>query len=260
MNRKELQDFFEQNRGKFISGIYNYCDRWCERCSLASKCSLYAQEEQRDKTKDNNPDAFIEHVSENFKLAMEMLLEMAEEKGIDLNEIEDAAYEQEEKLLEEFADNHSLSLQSKAYSKLLIEWFDKNETTFKEFSDTLSQTLELGLANEKRLKEFDAIKEAIEIIRWYSFQIHVKLIRALSHGKLDLEYEDPIQNDINGSAKVALIGTDRSLGAWGVLYRNLPEQEDEILQILLLLEKIRKGIFKTFPDVNLFIRPGFDEL
>ena len=29
----------------FISGIYNYCDRWCERCQFTSRCFLYATEQ-----------------------------------------------------------------------------------------------------------------------------------------------------------------------------------------------------------------------
>lgn len=28
---------------RFIEGIYNYCDRWCERCPFASRCLNYAQ-------------------------------------------------------------------------------------------------------------------------------------------------------------------------------------------------------------------------
>lgn len=259
MNKKEFQEFFEQNRGKFIPGVYNYCDRWCERCSLTSKCSVYASEEQRDKTNDDNPEAFLNQVSENFKIAMEMLLEMAEEKGIDLNAIDDTAFEEEEKNLEEYADNHSLSIQSKEYSNLLIKWFDENETTLKKHTEKINQAIALGFANKESINEFSSLEDAIKIIHWYSFQIHVKLMRALRHGEPDLDFEDSIQNDANGSAKVAVIGTERSLGAWGVLHRNLPEQEDEILQILLLLEKIRKEIFKTFPKVNEFVRPGFDE-
>ena len=31
---------------RFISGIYNYCDRWCERCQFTSRCLLYAQERE----------------------------------------------------------------------------------------------------------------------------------------------------------------------------------------------------------------------
>ena len=29
---------------QFISGVYNYCDRWCERCPLTSRCFVYATE------------------------------------------------------------------------------------------------------------------------------------------------------------------------------------------------------------------------
>jgi gas vesicle protein len=259
MDRKEFQEFFEKNQGKFFPGIYNYCDRWCERCNFTSKCSSYALEAQSGNKADDENEGFINQVSENFKIVMEMLLEMAEEKGIDLNAIDDEAFAKEEELLETFAKNHSLSAQSMDYSTLVRNWFDQNEATLQKLSEKMKQTVELGLVNEDTLNKFDSIKDAVEIIRWYCFQIHVKLIRALRHGEPDFEYEDHIQNDANGSAKVALIGTERSLGAWGVLHRQLPEQEDELLNILLLLEKIRKGIFKTFPDVNKFIRPGFDE-
>ncbi len=259
MNRKEFQEFFEKNRGKFISGIHNYCDRWCERCPFTSKCSVYAMEEQRGSKTDGENADFINHVSENFKIVMEMLLEMAEEKGIDLNNLDDAEYELEEKKREEFADNHILSIQSKDYSELSRSWFKQNEDALKEVSEKLNQEISLGLANDSTIKKIEEMEDAIEIIHWFNFQIYVKLMRALRHGEPDLDYEDPVQNDMNGSAKVALIGTERSLGAWGVLHRQLPEQEDEILEILLLLEKIRKGVFKTFPDVNKFIRPGFDE-
>lgn len=31
-----------------ISGIYNYCDRWCERCSYTNKCLLFKQEAERE--------------------------------------------------------------------------------------------------------------------------------------------------------------------------------------------------------------------
>ena len=28
----------------YISGIYNYCDRWCERCRFTSNCYLFTTE------------------------------------------------------------------------------------------------------------------------------------------------------------------------------------------------------------------------
>ncbi len=29
-------------REGFIVGIFNYCDRWCERCPLTSRCRVFA--------------------------------------------------------------------------------------------------------------------------------------------------------------------------------------------------------------------------
>ncbi|MEF8943679.1 MAG: hypothetical protein V5B78_12905, partial [Desulfohalobiaceae bacterium] len=30
----------------FIPGIYNYCDRWCERCAFTSRCMNFAMEQE----------------------------------------------------------------------------------------------------------------------------------------------------------------------------------------------------------------------
>ncbi len=85
-------------------------------------------------------------------------------------------------------------------------------------------------------------------------------MRAL-HGKFEDRYEmpDDIPKDSDGSAKIALIATDRSISAWGKLLKHLPKSEDEILEILVLLERLRNMTEKEFPDARKFVRPGFDE-
>jgi len=30
-----------------IPGIYNYCDRWCERCTFTSRCLTFLTEEEK---------------------------------------------------------------------------------------------------------------------------------------------------------------------------------------------------------------------
>ena len=30
--------------GRFITGIYNYCDYWCERCHFTRQCRNYAED------------------------------------------------------------------------------------------------------------------------------------------------------------------------------------------------------------------------
>jgi hypothetical protein len=36
MNRDEMDSFLASD--KYITGIYNYCDRWCERCPQTLRC------------------------------------------------------------------------------------------------------------------------------------------------------------------------------------------------------------------------------
>ena len=74
-----------------------------------------------------------------------------------------------------------------------------------------------------------------------------------------LEIIEDFPKDSDGSAKVALIGIDRSLAAWGILLKYFPSQEDEIFPILVHLEQLRKNTEKAFPDGRAFVRPGFDE-
>ena len=64
-------------------------------------------------------------------------------------------------------------------------------------------------------KNADSIKNALEVIRWYQHQIYVKLKRAFIHDDLDEEENLVLQSDADGSAKVSLIGMDRSTRSLG---------------------------------------------
>lgn len=90
----------------------------------------------------------------------------------------------------------------------------------------------------------------------------VKLMRALS-GKEDDDNTDPLDEhpkDSDGSAKIALIGMDRSLAAWAILLRAFPQRETETLRLLAYLERIRRLTEQAFPNARAFVRPGFDGL
>jgi hypothetical protein len=98
------------------------------------------------------------------------------------------------------------------------------------------------------------------VIRWYQHQIHVKLKRAL-HSAQDEQFEilNEFPKDSDGSTKVALIGMDRSISAWGKLLKYFSDQKKSIMNIISHLERLRKRAEKEFPDARAFVRPGFDE-
>jgi len=48
---------------KFVSGIHNYCDRWCERCTFTARCRVAETEsEMTDEERDINNEAFLQNL------------------------------------------------------------------------------------------------------------------------------------------------------------------------------------------------------
>lgn len=97
-----------------------------------------------------------------------------------------------------------------------------------------------------------------EIIRWYQYQIMVKLVRGLSSDSDEAAVENDWQSDSAGSVKVALIGMDRSIMARRTMLETLPDIAAGIRSILVGLEQLRRKTEQTFPRARAFTRPGFD--
>ena len=89
MNKDEL--LYMSQDSKYIEGVYNYCDRWCERCPLTSRCLNYAIAEENFGDLDSHDiqnQAFWSKLREMFEVTIEMLTEWAEEQGINLDELD----------------------------------------------------------------------------------------------------------------------------------------------------------------------------
>jgi hypothetical protein len=263
MDKKEFLKFFEENRDRFIPGIFNYCDRWCERCTMAEKCSLYAMEKEEisdstvELTLDNKE--LWNHLGNMMAIAHELIMDFAKENGIDLDSVsvEDEMAEWEKTKKE--IDKHPLSKKSFHYVETCKKWFEENRAAIDSLAAELNKKAELELSPAQTLSQAKEINDYLEVVHWYQFQIHVKIKRALTPSIIQDPEKDLVQNDNNGSAKVALLGTNRSIAAWYGLFKYLPQFEDDILNVLVTLENIRNGIEEAFPNVHRFVRPGFDE-
>jgi len=86
MRRRSLTEL--ASNPDLISGIYNYCDRWCERCPLTSRCLVFATEQvdQHDapESHDIRNEAFWHKLSSILSETQDMISEWAREAGIDL--------------------------------------------------------------------------------------------------------------------------------------------------------------------------------
>jgi len=242
-----------------ISGIYNYCDRWCERCTQTSRCLNYsiADEEFADpESRDITNEAFWKKISGIFQDTIAMIAEHAAELGIDLDNLE--FDEAEEQSVTDAAEGHALSRAARAYIDMVEAWFDRTSPLFVDNEEPETKKRS-SVVNIKDMEDND-MQETVEVIRWYEPQIYVKLMRALS-GRIEeqsapTEELDSFAKDSDGSAKVALIGIDRSLASWKIINNRLPGEE--VRRIMNHLHHLRNKVEKDFPDARSFIRPGFD--
>lgn len=282
MDRKELTEL--AGNPTFISGIYNYCDRWCERCPFTARCLVYATEKADEElddpdTHDINNDKFWRKLEAIFRETRELIQEWAEEAGVDLDAAEAETAQVEHEQERDAAKQHQLSLSARDYARMVQQWFEEEFAVEQNVHDDIT-------GKSKNAGEDINVSDAIEVIRWYQFFIAAKVFRALmgfERGTAevdsagadvfpDLEFEDDDEgnelnealaeaagNDSDGSAKIALIAVDRSLSAWRVMQSSFAEKANTIMPMLLVLERLRRGTEQLFPQARDFIRPGFDE-
>jgi hypothetical protein len=270
-----------------ISGIYNYCDRWCERCQFTSRCFLYATEQadpdlDDPEARDINNEKFWRKLQDIFRSTAEMITEWAEETGVDLNSIDVSEEMAERERADKAAEQSELSQRAQQYITDVNNWFRDEFNSEEDVHDDM-QTV-------SRTEDEDiTIQDAVAVIRWYQFFIAVKLMRALSGAIEADEDEELIDDDLsmdfltdyeaaedeevdldeitartermdaNGSAKVALVAMDRSIAAWRSLQISLPDKSETIKPMLVELSGLRISVEARFPRARDFIRPGLDE-
>jgi hypothetical protein len=229
-----------------ISGIYNYCDRWCERCPLTSRCLVYATEqndnEESGESQDLRNQQFWQELTSTLEETRQMVAEWASQTGIDLNSSEDQSPNPRKR---QNVNQHPLTNAGKKYAAAVSDWFRELD----------QQTINTDNP--------DSFEDARQVIQWYQYQISVKTMRALAgrreeESEVDLSTELP--RDSDGSAKVALLGIDRSIVAWRLMQTSLSEPTESIKPLMLQLERLRIRLETHFPEARRFIRPGFDDV
>jgi hypothetical protein len=264
----------------FISGIYNYCDRWCEKCPFTSRCRVYFSEAadgdlDDPEVHDINNEKFWGKLESIFREAHEQIAAWAEEAGVDLESTESQAAVAEHERREQEAEAHQLAGLARQYAMTVQEWFAEEFVAEQKAHDDM-------VVDADGAPEID-VAGAAEVLRWYQFFVAAKVIRALmSRSRSDFSLvettgDDPfaeavdadedafdaagdyVQEDGNGSARIALIAIDRSMAAWRAMEMCLPGKSDSIAPIFADLERVRWLLEQEFPDAREFIRPGFDE-
>jgi hypothetical protein len=282
----------------YIAGIFNYCDRWCERCPLTARCRQFAMQQLMNRRSDMQNAEFWKEMDLIFPKNPEFEAIIAEAME---------AVEEDTPLLDIPFDKPDTPTPEERLERL--ERDPLVRAAFDYADDVRKWQSATGLRHSERPAgnpASAALDDALDVIEWYSLQIGVKLSRA-TRPSLDLEddavfasslddepsdnepfdeepdsdepfaapwdddgdatWEDDItqtmreaeQSDRDGSAKVALIGIERSLGAFTILRRELRAEESGIRGLLGRLARLRVALDRRFPGARTFIRPGFDD-
>lgn len=260
--RRKLKDLAADPR--FISGIYNYCDRWCERCPATARCLVYAANDDEDgedrASRDMSNRAFWRRIEGMLREAEEMLREMMQEHGIELSAADLEAEQAREERLHDDVQRHPCTIAAAEYGDAVTDWFDRATPRLHDRQEALASQLRLELPGADPESEAHRLNDAAEVVRWYQYQIGVKIMRALSSALQAKEESEAGAGpqDGDGSAKVALLGIDRSMVAWSEVLQQVPEEEDGLLPLLAGLSRLRRDVEAAFPAARVFVRPGFD--
>ncbi|MEF8889115.1 MAG: hypothetical protein V5A14_03640, partial [Desulfohalobiaceae bacterium] len=219
-----------------------------------SRCMNFAMEQELfsgQQDQDMRNAEFWDSMSEILEATVELLHDLARDRGIDLNEAMEYA-DPEDEYARQMAENHICTTLARKYLKMADKGLEHAEIS--------QEDSPVKIPGTRSVDPLPEIRDAKEIISWYQPLIQVKTMRALE-GMAEAEETDPggLDRDSDGSAKVALIGIDRSLAAWRILHERLQQGLEDIREIMLLLERLRRKVEAVFPGARAFVRPGFDE-
>jgi hypothetical protein len=203
--------------------------------------------------------AYWKKLEDTFRRASEMLQAAAESQGGDPESVKKAQEQSPPGRWAE-AGGHRLAETARQYVLLVEHWFRGGEGLWREQRAQLIRRLHLGVPGDDPAREVDELVEAIKVVRWYQHLILMKLVRALGQPGPAVPF-DPEQADAKGSAKVALLGIERSIAAWSQVraHASDEEREDYLLSLLVHLDRLRRETENVFPGARDFRRPGFDD-
>ncbi len=246
----------------FISGVHNYCDRWCERCHFTKVCRSFAMEKEfMEMIKEKRADSATDGSKKDIEVSGEDLVPDFDEDNIDEEPVDDSVFDMDFDIdPDDYEDPRKdfFSPQNKAERHPLTVLVDKFMDDSHDWIEEQYKLVEDNFTRFVAIGDPDDLMEAFEIILRYHYFVPVKLRRAL-HGYFEQHDDDFESYDMNGTAKVMLISIDDSIASLKVLKRFFKDKKDIIDKLTVQLFEILTEAEKLFPDARAFIRPGLDE-
>lgn len=239
-----------------IAGIYNYCLRRCERCPFAGRCFLYRETQEESRRLDAGDS------TERARLRAAVDLVRAWCEGADTEDAQEAEHTEGATDAEDTAIVEAAATDERVNAALPAAERDPLDVAAASYEAAAYAVVD----PLRQLAPFHAwspdVADALDTISWNAGALRAKLYRALG-GRAESSDDtdvDPVQNDWNGSAKVARLAIVESVAAWDVLFvAGETPYDAPIRERRRELEEMDEEIARRFPRAMEFVRPGFDE-
>ena len=226
---ERLKRIRQENAGFEKESPYNFCDRWCERCSQEKqmRCKLYQDEFEQKITciahgrEPYDPEITEQVISKQFEDIEEKIEQFMEENEIDFDDIDNPEFEKIRNHIE-FVENNSLDATAEQYHKRAHKFLKDTFYDKKKISSKLV---------------FD-----FETLAWYHTLLPVKLHRALCG------FHEPVNEDefalCDAVAQFAICKktVNNSVQALRKIEPNYPDYKNLIVELLALLHNILSRI------------------
>lgn len=238
------------SRRTYVPGVYNYCDRWCERCRFNTRCAVKTMSDQirEAQARGEDPSAVEPPDEEPDRPGADVVRPWLEQVlNYQPTEAETREIEAREKERERLMEVDLLVLDAREYG-------------------TIAHRIARALLGD--LAGGDAIiLAALDAIERQALCVSAKTWRAVS-GQIrhqldedeDDEFDFGVQSDSNGSAKVARLMVQESREAWMVLMQVGRAAADGVpVTMIERLDRLDRDLATRFPRALDFVRPGFDD-
>ena len=222
-----------------IKGIYTFCDQWCSYCGATAHCLVYRCNPGAIQMKaavpsvadDEPPDRLLE------RLMTEKCLAEAEGR---------LAPAEIEIMLSGDCDRQ----------KQLLSLSDPLERLGRQYMMTAAAYLSTTATDLPQPPPSPGAPTALEVFEWFHALVPARIFRALVS---DIEAGSGVpgrSEDTLATAKMALVGIDRSLEAVTALATYADDPRLDLLTSLL--QRLGPEVERRFPGARGYLRPGLD--
>jgi hypothetical protein len=217
-----------------IRGIYDACDQWCMYCPVTERCLAYrCNPEIRTGKQD-----IYRSLADRLYEGMMFLKALSEAEGRSTPEIDAMLSDDPRKKAPSIEIDDPIERMGRRYGRLSDAYLvSRSDFPFE-------------------MKPRPSGPTPFEVFAWFHQLVPAKVYRALLSAARAARGDANGKNDALISAKVALIGIDRSVDALAAMGA---EDDDPRLELLQLqLRRLRREMEGRFPDARGFTRPGLD--